>query len=205
MKARTKALATIAVFGILALAEFAITRALAPSGASLTESTGVAAIGGPFEMTDDLGRPVTQASLAGKPSVIYFGYTFCPEACPTTLADLTRWIGQLGPAANKMNFVFATVDPARDTVKVMHEYLGSFDPHIRGFTGTDAQVAKMAKAYKVYYKKAPTDGGGYLMDHTSLIYLMNADGSYADFIPYQEKDAVAVAKLKALAAKSGDV
>jgi protein SCO1/2 len=201
MRPRAKALAAIAAFGVLAAGEFALTRALAPA-ASLSES-GIAAIGGPFSLIDDRGAPVTQASLAGKPSAIYFGYTYCPEACPTTLADLSRWIKQLGPSADKINFVFVTIDPARDRVNTLHEYLSSFDPHIRGYTGSEAQVAQIAKEYKVYYKKVPSEGGGYLMDHTSLIYLMKADGAYSGFIQYQEQDASAVAKLKALAANKG--
>ena len=163
-----------------------------------SSTSGTAAIGGPFTLVDDDGATVTQASLAGKPSVLYFGYTFCPETCPTTLADLTRWIHKLGPDAGKLNYVFITVDPQRDTPKVLHEYLSSFDKRIRGFTGTPAQIAQMAKEYKVYYQKIPTKGVGYLMDHSAMIYLMRADGKFAGIIPYQEKDDVAVAKLEKL-------
>lgn len=206
MAKRSTMIATIAAFGLLAAAEFVVTRQLAPSpGAAPVVSSGTAAIGGPFTMVDDKGAPVSEATLAGKPSVIYFGYTYCPEACPTTLADMTRWIAAIGPRADKLNFVFVTVDPARDKASVMHEYLGSFDPHIRGFTGTDEQVAQIAKDYKVYYRKQPQPDGSYLMDHSTLIYLMNADGSYAGFIPYQEKDDTAVAKLQALADRRGAV
>jgi protein SCO1/2 len=96
----------------------------------------VAGIGGPFTLVDDTGAMVTEGTLAGKPYAMYFGYTFCPDACPTTLLDLSRWIQQLGPDADKLNYVFVTIDAERDTPKLEHEYLSSFDKHIRGFTGT---------------------------------------------------------------------
>lgn len=130
---------------------------------------------------------------------MYFGYTFCPEACPTTLTNLARWIQELGPEADELNYVFVTVDPERDTPKVMHEYVTSFDKHIRGFTGTAAQIAKIAKEYRVYYKRTPSKDGSYLMDHTALLYLMGAHGKFVDTVAYQEKDASALGKLRRLA------
>ncbi len=159
-----------------------------------------AAIGGPFTLVDDQGRTVTEASLLGKPSVIYFGYTFCPEVCPTTLTDLTRWMHELGPDADRLSYVFVTVDPQRDTVKLMRDYVSSFDPRLRGFTGTPEQVAAAAKAYRVYYRKIPTSDGGYEMDHSAFLYLMGSDGKFATFINYGEKDASAIRKLKRLIA-----
>jgi protein SCO1/2 len=160
----------------------------------------IAPIGGPFTLTDDTGATVTEKTLAGKPYAMYFGYTFCPDVCPTTLFDLSRWIQKLGPDADKLNYVFVTVDPERDTVKSMHAYLSSFDKHIRGYTGTPAQIAQIAKAYRVYYKKIPTDDGSYTMDHSAIIYLMGPDNNFVTVIPYQEDDASAIAKLKNLAA-----
>jgi protein SCO1 len=97
---------------------------------------GSAAIGGPFTLVDDRGAQVSEAALKGKPTVMYFGYTFCPEVCPTTLTDLSHWMQMLGADADKLNYVFVTVDPERDTPKVMHEYVSAFDARIRGFTGT---------------------------------------------------------------------
>jgi len=161
---------------------------------------GIAAIGGPFTLTDDTGATVSEKTLAGKPYAMYFGYTFCPDVCPTTLFDLSRWIKKLGPDADKLNYVFVTVDPERDTVKSMHAYLSSFDQHIRGYTGTPAQIAQIAKEYRVYYKKIPSADGGYTMDHSAIIYLMGPDDKFVTVIPYQEDDASAVAKLKNLAA-----
>ncbi len=189
------AIAGVAGFAVVALA---LTFALAPR--RIEQATGVASIGGPFTLVDDTGATVTDKTLFGKPYAIYFGYRYCPDVCPTTLFDLTRWIKELGPDADKLNYVFVTVDPERDTPKLMHEYLASFDKRIRGFTGTPAQIAKIAKEYRVYYKKIPTSDGSYLMDHSAMIYLMTADEKFDTVIPYQEKDSLALAKLKALIA-----
>jgi protein SCO1 len=156
-------------------------------------------IGGPFTLVDDTGATVTEKNIAGKPYVMYFGYTFCPDVCPTTLLDLSRWIKKLGPDADRLNYVFVTVDPERDTVQSMHAYLSSFDKHIRGYTGTPAEIAQIAKEYRVYYKKVLTEEGGYTMDHTAVLYLMGSDGKLVTVIPYQEDDASAIAKLKNLA------
>jgi len=166
----------------------------------INTNTGVAAVGGPFTLVDDTGSTVTEKTLAGKPYAIYFGYTFCPDVCPTTLLDLSRWIKDLGPDSEKLNYVFVSVDPERDTPSLMHLYLSSFDKHIRGFTGTPEQIAKIAKEYRVFYGKVPTDDGGYVVDHSAIIFLMGPDGKLVTAIPYQENDASALAKLRKLAA-----
>ena len=157
-------------------------------------------IGGPFTLVDDTGAQVTEAALKGKPTVMYFGYTFCPEVCPTTLTELAQWIRMLGPDADKLNYVFVTVDPERDTTKVMHDYVSAFDPRIRGFTGTPDQIAKVTSEYRVYYKRVPTSDGGYVIDHTAALYLMDPKVRFFGVIPYQEKTDAAVAKLRKLAA-----
>ncbi len=188
------AAAGVAGFAVIALVFTLVV--IAPQ--QIGRAAGVASIGGPFTLVDDTGATVTEKTLAGKPYAIYFGYTYCPEVCPTTLFDLSRWIKALGPDADKLNYVFVTVDPERDTPKVMHAYVDSFDKHIRGFTGTPAQIAKIATEYRVYYKKIPTSDGSYLMDHSAMIYLMTADEKFDTVIPYQEKDATALAKLRNL-------
>ncbi len=157
-------------------------------------------VGGPFTLVDDTGAQVTEAALKGRPTVMYFGYTFCPEVCPTTLTELTQWIRMLGPDAYKLNYVFVTVDPERDTPKVMHDYVSAFDPRIRGFTGTPDQIAKVAGEFRVYYKRIPASDGGYGIDHTAGLYLMNSKVRFLGFIPYQEKTDTAVAKLRKLIA-----
>lgn len=189
------AMAGVAGFAVVALAlTFAIALRL------IGQASGVASIGGPFTLVDDTGATVTDKTLAGKPYAIYFGYRYCPDICPTTLFDLTRWIKALGPDADKLNYVFVTVDPERDTPKLMHEYLASFDRRIRGFTGTPAEIAQIAKEYRVYYKKVPTADGSYTMDHSATIYLMGPEGKFVTVIPYQEAETSAIGKLKNLAA-----
>jgi protein SCO1 len=157
-------------------------------------------IGGPFTLVDDTGAPVTEKTLAAKPYVMYFGYTFCPDVCPTTLLDLSRWIKKLGPDAGRLDYVFVTVDPERDSVQSLHAYLSSFDKRIRGYTGTPTEIAQIAREYRVYYRRVPTDDGGYTMDHSAVIYLMGPDNKFITVIPYQEDDASVIAKLKNLVA-----
>ena len=195
--ARDRLVAAIAGFAAIALT---ITAIVTPHQAGHAE--GLGAIGGPFALVDDNGAEATEKTLAGKPYIMYFGYTYCPEVCPTTLSDLSRWIKELGPDADKLNYAFVTVDPERDTPKHVHDYLSSFDRRIRGFTGTPEQIGKIAAEYRVYYKKIPASDGGYSVDHSSIIYLMYADGEFDTVIPYQEKDATAVAKLRSLVAST---
>ena len=164
--------------------------------------SGATKIGGPFTLVDDTGAQVSEADLKGKPTVMYFGYTFCPEVCPTTLTDLAQWMQMIGQDADRLNYVFVTVDPERDTPKVMHDYVSAFDPRIRGLTGTSEQIAKVTKEYGVYYKRIPTSDGGYVMDHSAVLYMMDPNVRFVGVIPYQEDTAKAVAKLKKLAAQS---
>jgi protein SCO1/2 len=201
MRARHWLLTAMAGFAGFAVAALLVVVIFAERQAGQAgQAGGAASIGGPFTLVDDTGAPVTDKTLAGKPYTIYFGYTYCPEFCPTTLLDLSRWIKQLGPDADKLNYVFVTIDPERDTPELMHTYLSSFDHHIRGFSGTPAEIAKIAKEYRVYYKKIPQEGDTYVMDHSTITYLMEANGTFDTVIPYQEDDASAVAKLKKLIA-----
>ena len=189
--------------GLLAAAVVVATIAVAAGATALwmglslraQVQAGATKIGGPFTLVDDTGAQVTEAALKGKPTVMYFGYTFCPEVCPTTLTDLAQWMQMLGPDADKLNYVFVTVDPERDTPKVMHDYVSAFDPRIRGLTGTPEQIAKVANEYRAYYKRIPTSDGGYVMDHTAILYLMDPNVRFFGVIPYQEKTDEAVAKL----------
>lgn len=159
-------------------------------------SSGKAAIGGPFQLVDQNGRPVTEASLRGKPSLVFFGYTFCPEVCPTTLANMSRWLNNLGPGGDKLNVFYVTVDPQRDTSAQLKQYLSAFDPRIRGLTGTPAAVAQTAKEYGVYYQRHPLPNGDYEMDHSTAIYVMDRDGRYQQIIAYSDPDSVAMPILR---------
>jgi protein SCO1/2 len=157
-----------------------------------------ASIGGPFSLTDQHGATVTEAALKGHPTALFFGYTFCPDVCPTTLFEMTGWLKQLGPGADKLKVYFVTVDPERDTQEALASYLSAFDPRISGLTGSPEAVEKMIKAYRIYARKVPLDGGGYVMDHTASVYLLDADATFTGTIDYQEAPDTALAKLKRL-------
>jgi protein SCO1/2 len=139
---------------------------------------------GAFRLVDQTGRPVSDRDLLGRPTVVFFGYTYCPDVCPTTLTDMTAWLKALGPDADRLNMVYVTIDPERDTPARLKQYLTAFDPRIRGLTGSPAAVAQAARAFKVYYQKVPTEGGDYSMDHSTLIYFMDARGHAAALMPY---------------------
>jgi len=153
-------------------------------------------IGGPFSLVDQTGKPVTEADLKGKPSLMFFGFTHCPDICPTALFDMTQLYKALGRDADKLQAYFVSVDPERDTPAILKEYLSSFDPRLRGLTGNPAAVAAMEKAYRVYSKKIPLDGGGYTMDHTALVYLMDKEGRFVAPFNLKRKPEEAAAELK---------
>ena len=140
--------------------------------------TAPAAIGGPFQLTDQVGRPVTDGSLKGKPTLIFFGFTHCPDVCPTSLFEISEVLKAMGTDADRVNAWFVSVDPERDTAAAMKDYLSSFDPHLKGLTGEPQAVAKVISAYRVYARKVPLKDGDYTMDHTALIYLMDRDGNF---------------------------
>ncbi len=150
-----------------------------------------AAVGGPFQLTDQNGQPFSDKELRGKTFLVFFGFTRCPDVCPTTLFEMSEILRKLGSDADRTAGVFITVDPERDTPAAMKDYLSSFDPHIRGLTGNADDLAKVAKAYRVYYKKVPLEGGDYTMDHTAIVYLMDKDGRFVS--PFNMKRGVDVA------------
>jgi len=155
-----------------------------------------AAIGGPFQLTDQHGRTVTDKSLKGKPTLIFFGYTHCPDVCPTSLFEISEVLRALGKDADKVNAYFVSVDPERDTQAVMKDYLGSFDPHLEGLSGDPADVAKVLTSYRVYAKKVPTKDGDYTMDHTALIYLMDRNGQFVSPFNLKRSPEEAATDLK---------
>jgi protein SCO1/2 len=153
-------------------------------------------IGGPFRLVDQNGKTVTDGDLKGKPFLVFFGFTHCPDVCPTTLFDVSEVMRSLGPDADRTAALFITVDPERDNAAALKDYLGSFDPHLRGLTGDEAALAAVAKAYRVYYKKVPLDGGDYTMDHTAIVYLMDKDGHFVSPFSLKRKPDVAAAELR---------
>ncbi|WP_321338705.1 SCO family protein [uncultured Cohaesibacter sp.] len=161
-------------------------------------------IGGDFSLTDHTGKPVTYADFADKPMAIYFGYTFCPDVCPTTLSEMTLWVEELGEDAKKMNFVFVTVDPERDTQEAMGDYVSAFFDQLIGLRGTREQTDAVIKAYKVYAKRVD-DGSGdgdYVMDHTASVFLMKKGGAFSGTIAFGEEHDSAVKKLRNLIASA---
>jgi protein SCO1/2 len=154
------------------------------------------AIGGPFKLTDQNGNPITDQDLKGKPFLVFFGYTHCPDVCPTTLFDVSEVMRALGKDADRTGALFVTVDPERDTPAVIKDYLSSFDPHLRGATGDRAAIDTAEKAYRVYAKKVPTQNGDYSMDHTALVYLMDKQGRFVAPFSLKRKPEEAAADLR---------
>lgn len=154
------------------------------------------AIGGPFQLADQNGQKVTDKDLKGKPSLVFFGFTHCPDVCPTALFEMSEVLRAMGPDADRVNAYFISVDPERDTAAAMKSYLSSFDPHLKGLTGNADAVAKVISAYRVFAKKVPLKDGDYTMDHTSLIYLMNSDGQFVAPFNLKRKPEEAAADLK---------
>jgi protein SCO1/2 len=136
------------------------------------------AVGGPFRLVDQDGRRVSDADFRGKPFLVFFGFTHCPDICPTTLFDLSEVLRRLGPDAEKTAVLFISVDPEQDTPEKLKEYLSSFHPRIFGLTGSLAEIADVEKVYRVYAKKVPLEGGGYTMDHSAIVYLMDRQGRF---------------------------
>ncbi|WP_306224456.1 SCO family protein [Bosea beijingensis] len=166
-----------------------------PAGASSASEQAAPAIGGPFTLVDHTGKTVTEKDFIGKPMAVFFGFTYCPEVCPTTLVQLGNLTKQIGSMADRLQILLITVDPERDTPEQLALYLQSFDPRVVGLTGSREQIDAALKAYKAYAKKIPTDDG-YTMDHSASVYLMKADGSFRTMIDYHEEDASALAKIR---------
>jgi protein SCO1 len=156
------------------------------------------AIGGPFRLIDQNGKTVTDADLKGKWSLVYFGYTHCPDACPTALNDISIALEDLGTKRDAVRPVFITVDPERDTPDALKAYVTSFDAPILALTGTPEQVAQAAKGYRVYYAKHPEAGGEYSMDHSSVIYVMDPQGRFTASFTHESTPEQIAERLKKL-------
>jgi len=153
-------------------------------------------IGGPFQLVDQDGKLTTEQDMKGKPFLMFFGFTHCPDVCPTALFEVSEVMRALGPDADRTGAMFVTVDPERDTPAVMKDYLASFDPHVRGLTGDSKAIEAIQKAYRVYAKKVPTESGDYTMDHTALIYLMDKQGRFVAPFNMKRKPEEAAAELR---------
>jgi protein SCO1/2 len=163
-------------------------------GTGTTSSVG--SVGGPFTLIGTDGQTVTDADFAGRPRAMFFGFTHCPDVCPTTLAEAEGWLKALGPAGDDLSIVFVSVDPERDTPELMKSYLSAFDPRIVGLTGTPEQIAAVTKAYRVYARKVELEGGDYTMDHSAAVLLFDRNGAFAGTVDYRDPQDKAVDKLK---------
>ncbi|AFK54986.1 SCO family protein [Tistrella mobilis] len=185
--------AVVAIGGVLALrwVEMSADRA---GGVS----SGRALIGGPFALNDQTGKPVTDQDFRGRLMLVYFGYTFCPDVCPTDLQKISAVMEMLGPDADKVAPVFITVDPERDTTDQMARYLSLFNDHITGLTGTPEAIAAAAKEYRVYYQAVRDDASAtdYLVDHSAFIYLMDREGAYLTHFNRGDTPDTIVAAIK---------
>ena len=156
----------------------------------------VASVGGPFSLTDQNGRTVTDRDLKGRPFLVFFGFTHCPDVCPTALFEVSEVLRALGPDADRIRALFITVDPERDTPATLKDYLSSFDPRLLALSGDPEAVAAVAKAYRVYFKKVPLSEGGYTMDHTAIVYLMNKEGRFVSPLNIKRPTDAIVADLR---------
>lgn len=170
-------------------------RNTAPTTAEKNYAT---AFGGAFDMVDQTRKTVTDQTLRGKPYAIFFGFTRCPDVCPTTLSRMAALRKQLGADGDKFNIVFVSVDPQYDKPEDIGSYVTLFNTPIIGLTGSDAQIARVVKAFRIYYAKVPVEGGDYTIDHTASVFLMDQDGQFVSTIDHKEGQKTALDKLKRL-------
>ncbi len=203
--------AMLAALGAIGLAAFVAWVRLADSGTVATSGSvttlSVASsvqIGGPYELVDQNGRTVRSSDFQGKFQLIYFGYAYCPDVCPTELAAMAEAVDALGTEADRVQPLFITVDPERDTPDFLAGYVPHFHPRLIGLTGTPEQIAAVAKAFRVYYAKVESDRQtDYLMDHTSFIYLMGPDGNFLTMFRYGMQPAAMADAIAAFVDKAG--
>jgi len=193
MDRTTRPLVIVAAFGGSLVVGLVLMRG---AGGGLKPVPAPAAIGGPFQLSDQSGQAVTEKNLLGRPTLIFFGFTHCPDVCPTSLFEISEVLRAMGKDADRVNAFFISVDPERDTQAAMKEYLSSFDSHLKGLTGSPEAVAKVIGDYRVYARKVPTKDGDYTMDHTALIYLMDRDGKFVAPFNLKRTPEEAAADLK---------
>jgi len=182
MPSRRQALIAAAILS-LALVIGGAALLFRPGGGPI--SMGEALIGGPFSLTDHNGRRVTEKDFLGKYMLVFFGYTYCPDLCPTELQVMSEAVEKLGPKGEAIQPIFISFDPERDTPASLKTYVENFSPRLIGLTGTEDEIANAAKAYRVYYRKVDNSGASdYLMDHSTIVYLMGPDGKFIKHFTY---------------------
>lgn len=155
-------------------------------------------LGTDFTLVDHNGDPITQEAFAGRPTMVFFGFTHCPEVCPTTLYEMAGWFEALGDEGRDLQAFFISVDPERDTPEIMKNYAEAMTDRVTGITGDPDEIAKVIAAWHVYAAKIPTDDGDYTMDHTASVFLIDEGGAFKGTIAYGENPETAIAKLKRL-------
>ena len=188
----------VVVIGMGAFATLSFIRSQAPDQSALYE--GVDTVGGPFTLVrSDTGQTVSEADFADKPMAIFFGFTYCPDVCPTTLFELATYLERLGPLADNIHTIMVTVDPERDTPEFLEQYVAAFSDNIIGLTGSREAIDEAIANYRVYARRVELDDGDYTMDHTASIFLMNTENQLVGTIAYQESPETALPKLERLA------
>ncbi len=167
-----------------------------PTAPTIISSSDKPAIVKPFQLTSHKRQPFTQQNILGKPTLIFFGFLSCPDVCPITLNDISGWLEALGSDADRLNTVYVSVDPARDTPQLMSDYLSSFDHRIVGVTGPEVELQKLTKPLGVFYEKQKTGDADYTMNHTASVLLLGRDGTLKRTIDYHEKRSIAVQKIR---------
>jgi protein SCO1/2 len=193
-KQAARALPVVAAFVLGLVLVFGVIVFL--TGRSTPIGNAVSAVGGPFQLEDQNGKPFTDADMKGRPYLVFFGFTHCPDICPTTLFEISEVLRALGSDAERTGALFITVDPERDTTASMKDYLSNFDPHLRGLTGTAQAIDTTLKEYRVYARKIPLKDGDYTMDHTAVVYLMDKNGRFVAPFNTKQTPQAAAAELR---------
>ena len=188
----------LATIVVIVLAAHSGRESIAPSPAN-SEFSAFGRGADSIALTDSDGHAVRWGALAGVPRAVFFGFTNCPEVCPTTMSELAADLKTLGPRANSIRVDFVSLDPERDTPDVLRDFMSSFGAAFHGYTGSPDQLKKLAKAYHVFYERVATPGGGYTIDHSAIVYLLNAQGSVAGILSYGLPKERAIAQLSKIA------
>lgn len=186
--------AVVVMAGVLGWLTYQVTQ----SGQTIAE----APFGVPFQLVDQNGQPITEQAFRGKPTALFFGFTHCPEVCPTTLFELDGWLKTVDPDAKGLQAYFVTVDPERDTPEILGRYISNVTDRVKGIAGEPAKIADVVKGFRVYAKKVPLNeakpDGDYTMDHTASVFLLDAEGRFKGTIAYGENPDTAIKKLENL-------
>lgn len=199
MSKRTLVVLLGCALGILALSAGLLVRSLMDTRSGFGDSSVASNVsfGAPFELIDYNGDTITEAAFQGQPTLLFFGFTHCPDVCPTTVYDMETWFQDLGPAAAEVAAYFVTVDPERDTADFLSDYLKAQSDRVVGITGTPEAVWEMARSWRVYWQKRPLGDGDYTMDHFASIYVLDKAGQLHGKISYGEDAESAKAKIMA--------